>query len=90
MDVSSRFDVAGYGASGVVTAPMADRVWTQECRVLNKMTDHCAEVTLYGTAIEPFRPGSKVGPPALTVMRLDQKHSRVVGRRLSDDEKEFG
>ena len=82
-------DVASFGAQDVVVKPMTMRVWEQECRNMDGIGDHVAEVTMFGTAITRFGSTPAIATPALQVMRLDQRHGSVLAARLTDKEREF-
>ena len=81
--------VAAKGGTAVVVEPMQVRVWEQECRNMDGVADHCAEATLVGTAVAPWRSRSVRDQDPTLALRLDELHGAVVGRRLSDDEEEF-
>lgn len=80
-------DVSRHGGSGVVVQDTTLRVWEQECLVVDQVQDHVAEATVLGTAVAPFRSAGP-RPRPLQVLRLDQRHARVVGEHLSAQEEE--
>jgi len=76
-------DVARQGGAGVVVQAMTLRAWEQHCGQLDRTRDWCAEATIVGTSIAPFRRREPTGPPSLTVLRLDQRHDRTVSEQLT-------
>lgn len=81
-------DVTRQGGSALVVQDMTLKIREQECRRYEGNQDHVAEATMIGTALAAFRPDLPQRPGVLQILRLDQRHDRVVGARLTDQEQE--
>ena len=76
-------DVARQGGTGMVLQDMTLEISEQECTSSGAGRDHVGSATLVGTALVPFTRTAGPPPGTLRVLRLDQRHGRVVGDRLT-------